>query len=92
MKKCPYNVSSKSYDKFVKRIESVIADEDARKRMISAMQLYLAGYTDSCMEHLDEACRMAFEFMRFELDEAMRRSVRARESARRRKAAAEGGE
>lgn len=90
MKKCPYNVSSKSYDKFVKRIESVIADEDARKRMISAMQLYLAGYTDSCMEHLDEACRMAFEFMRFELDEAMRRSVRARERARRRKAVAEG--
>ncbi|MEZ3564735.1 MAG: hypothetical protein K1V72_10490 [Duncaniella sp.] len=92
MKKCPFNVSSRSYDKFVKRIESVIADEDARRRMIAAMQLYLAGYTDRCMEQLDDAERMAFEMLRFELDEAMRRSVRARESARRRKAAAEGGE
>lgn len=92
MKKCPFNVSSRSYDKFVKRIESVIVDEDARRRMTAAMQLYLAGYTDRCMEQLDEAERMAFEMLRFELDEAMRRSVRARESARRRKAAAEGGE
>lgn len=82
MKKCPFNVSSRSYDKFVKRIESVIADEDARRRMIAAMQLYLAGYTDRCMEQLDDAERMAFEMLRFELDEAMRRSVRARDAAR----------
>lgn len=90
MKKCPFNVSSRSYDKFVKRIECVIADEDARRRMTGAMQLYLAGYTDRCMEQLGEAERMVFEMLRFELDEAMRRSVRARERARRRKAAAEG--
>lgn len=90
MKKCPYNVSSKSYEKFVSRIESVARDEDSRRRLIAAMQLYLMGYTDECMKGLDGACRMAFGMLRFELDEAMRRSGRARERARRRKAAEAG--
>lgn len=73
-------VSRKAYEGFVARINDVMGTSRKAQMMIDAMDRYLAGDSD-CTSKLDSGCRMAFEFLRQDIDVAMLRSKRARERA-----------
>lgn len=78
-------VSEKAYKCFTERIRLVAREPE---RMITALDLYLSGHTDTYADALDEYERMTFEMLRFEIDRAIDRSARARERARMRKESA----
>lgn len=78
-------VSPKSYARFVERINLVIADEAKRLSMLSALDRYLSGDRATYAEGLTPDCALAFEMLRYDIDLAIIRSMRARMRARKRK-------
>ncbi len=78
-------VSPKSYARFVERINLVIADEAKRLSMLSALDRYLSGDRATYAEGLTPDCALAFEMLRYDIDLAIIRSMRARMRARTRK-------
>lgn len=78
-------VSKKAYAGFVGRIRQVYASDTSRSAlMIDVLDRYLDGDGDAAAT-LDEHMRMAFEFLRHDVDLAIERSRRARERARKRR-------
>ena len=83
-------VSKKAYTGFVDRIRQVYAFDISRSdAMIDVLDRYLGGDSNAA-DSLDESMRMAFEFLRHEVDLAVTRSRRARDRARLRREAASG--
>lgn len=84
MKKSDYPdnlpISRKAYDGFVGRIRAILSTTFEGDSMIQALNDYLKG-DHSYRWGLDPACRLAFEFLRQEIDKAMERSRKARERA-----------
>lgn len=84
MKKTDYPdnlpLSRKAYDGFVGRIRAILSTTFEGDSMIQALNDYLKG-DHSYRWGLDPACRLAFEFLRQEIDKAMERSRKARERA-----------
>ena len=84
MKKTDYPdnlpISRKAYDGFVGRIRAILGTTFEGDSMIHALNDYLKG-DHSYRWGLDPACRLAFEFLRQEIDKAMERSRKARERA-----------
>lgn len=78
-------VSPKSYARFVERINLVISDEAKRLSMLSALDRYLSGDRATYAEGLTPDCALAFEMLRYDIDLAIIRSMRARMRARIRK-------
>lgn len=85
-KKFPYPVSVKAYQMFVVRIRMVINDKSRCETMEKALHYYLVGRDDICFGMLDAECRLAFAFLRHDIDDAVCRSESARERALKRKA------
>lgn len=85
-KKFPYPISVKAYHTFIVRIRLVIKDKSECETMEKAFHYYLAGREDICFGMLNDECRIAFAFLRHEIDNAVRRSESARERALKRKA------
>lgn len=84
MKKSDYPdnlpMSRKAYDGFVGRIRAILGNTFEGDSMIHALDDYLKG-DHSYKWGLDMACKLAFEFLRQEIDRAIERSRRARERA-----------
>lgn len=84
MKKSDYPdnlpVSRKAYDGFVGRIRAILGNTFEGDSMIHALDDYLKG-DHSYKWGLDLVCKLAFEFLRQEIDRAIERSRRARERA-----------
>ncbi len=84
MKKSDYPdnlpLSRKAYDGFVGRIRAILGTTFEGDSMIQALNDYLKG-DHSYRWGLDPACRLAFEFLRQEIDRAIERSRKARERA-----------
>lgn len=88
MKKCTTNtlpVSKKAYESFVDRINCIVKTASQRQMMLDALDRYLHDDTANYNSDLDESCRMAFEFLRADIDAAIRRSAIARSRATRRR-------
>lgn len=78
-------VSKKAYRSFVDRINDVLGHgSDNASRMLKALDAYLEGNPEPA-SRLNAACRLAFGFLRHDIDCAMARSNRARERANRSK-------
>lgn len=73
-------MSRKAYDGFVGRIRAILGNTFEGDSMIHALDDYLKG-DHSYKWGLDMACKLAFEFLRQEIDRAIERSRRARERA-----------
>lgn len=84
MKKSDYPdnlpLSHKAYDGFVGRIRAILGTTFEGDSMIQALNDYLKG-DHSYRWGLDPVCKLAFEFLRQEIDKAMERSRKARERA-----------
>lgn len=84
MKKSDYPdnlpMSRKAYDGFVGRIRAILGNTFEGDSMIHALDDYLKG-DHSYKWGLDLVCKLAFEFLRQEIDRAIERSRRARERA-----------
>jgi len=80
-------VSQKAYDRFVERISLVITDLHKRDAMFAALDKYLEGDRDTYDCGLTPDCMLAFGMLRFEIDQAMTRSAKARMRARKRRKA-----
>lgn len=78
-------VSSKAYAGFRERIGQVITDHRKREAMYEALDKYLDGDVETYAGALTPDCAMAFEMLRFDIDQAITRSARARMRARLRK-------
>lgn len=79
-------VSKKAYNGFTDRIRQVYVSDASRSAlMIDVLDRYLDG-DKVAPDTLDEHMRMAFEFLRHDVDLAIERSRRARERARARRA------
>lgn len=81
-------VSRNAYKRFIERINIVITDTVKRVLMLDALDKYLAGNRTDYAAALTAECAMAFEMLRFEIDQAITRSEKARSRARYRKTAA----
>lgn len=79
-------ISRKAYKGFVDRIKSLLGESDGAASLIAALDLYL-GDDSRYAEGLDASLRLAFEFLRQEVDKAVERSRKARERAAQRKQA-----
>lgn len=80
-------ISKKAYVGFTERIRQVFAMDTAKAGiMIGVLDRYLDGDIDA-PDTLDDSMRMAFEFLRHDVDLAIERSRRARERARLRREA-----
>lgn len=79
-------VSEKAYKCFTERIRLVVRDPE---RMIAALDLYLSGDKTTYADGLTEGESITFEMLRFEIDNAIDRSARARQRARARRQSAE---
>lgn len=73
-------MSRKAYDGFVGRIRAILGNTFEGDSMIHALDDYLKG-DHSYKWGLDLVCKLAFEFLRQEIDRAIERSRRARERA-----------
>ena len=73
-------VSRKAYKGFVNRINTVLGNSETASAMVHALDLYLEGGKDYAAG-LDAQSRMAFEFLRQEIDIAVERSRKARARA-----------
>lgn len=82
----PLPVSKKAYNRFIERINIVITDTDKRAAMAKALDSYLSGDRTDYAAPLSSECAMVFEMLRFEIDQAITRSERARTRALARKA------
>ena len=82
-------VSQKAYARFVERIHLVISDKAKRKTMLATLDSYLDGDRQTYVCNLTPDCVMVFEMLRFEIDLAIARSVKARSRVRRKTAKAE---
>lgn len=72
-------VSAKAYKRFIDRIDSVFAtDRTSAAAMRIALNLYLDGDLENYASGLDKSTRLAFEFLRHDVDAAIARSARAR--------------
>ncbi len=78
-------VSDKAYVSFVERVVRVFADVEKRKAMIAAIDRYLDGDRSTYAEGLAPDCVLAFEMLRFDIDEAIARSAKARMRVRKRR-------
>lgn len=78
-------VSDKAYVSFVERVVRVFADVEKRKAMIAAIDRYLDGDRSMYAEGLAPDCVLAFEMLRFDIDEAIARSAKARMRVRKRR-------
>lgn len=85
-KNFPYPISVKAYHTFIVRIRLVIKDTKMCETMEKALHYYLIGRDDVCFGMLNDECRMAFSFLRHDIDDAVCRSESARERALKRKA------
>lgn len=81
-------ISRKAYKGFIERINSAIGEADRAILLVNALDSYLRG-EDDYVCGLDDGLRLAFIFLRQDIDMAMARSAKARERAARRKAIAE---
>lgn len=80
-------VSKKAYNSFVARIDDILRDDrESAANMRTALDRYLAG-DDSAASSLPATLRLAFGFLRHDIDTAISRSARARMRAQQRKAA-----
>lgn len=82
----PLPVSKKAYNRFIERINIVITDIGKRAAMAKALDTYLTGNRTDYAAPLSPECAMVFEMLRFEIDQAITRSERARARALARKA------
>jgi len=80
-------VSDKAYVSFVERVVRVFADVEKREAMIAAIDRYLDGDRSMYAEGLAPDCVLAFEMLRFDIDEAIARSAKARMRVRKRREA-----
>lgn len=78
-------VSQKAYVRFVERVIQVFADVEKCKAMIAAIDRYLDGDRSTYAEGLAPDCALAFEMLRFDIDEAIARSAKARMRVRKRR-------
>ena len=81
-------ISRKAYKGFVDCIQSLLGESAGAASLITALDLYLSGdsrYADG----LDASLRLAFEFLRQDVDKAVERSRKARERAAQRKLTAD---
>lgn len=83
MKKCTNNlpVSQKAYQSFIDRINAIVKKAQQRRMMLDALDRYLHGDNSNYNSDLDATCAMAFEFLRADIDAAIRRSAAARSRA-----------
>lgn len=77
-------VSVKAYRTLRERIDLIVTDEHNRTLMTEALDRYLDGDRTTFADALDEKHRLAFEFLRFDIDQALIRSERARKRRRNR--------
>lgn len=81
-------ISRKAYNRFINRIISVFADDpEGLSEMIATFDAYLTDPSAQCSLS-DQSMRVAFAFLRQEIDLAIERSRRARQRAIDRKASA----
>lgn len=87
MKKCTNNlpVSRKAYHSFIDRINAIVRKSQQRRMMLDALDRYLRGDSSDYNSDLDTTSAMAFEFLRVDIDAAIRRSAAARSRASMRK-------
>lgn len=78
-------VSDMAYVRFVERVIKVFADVEKRKAMIAAIDRYLDGDRSTYADGLTPDCVLAFEILRFDIDEAIGRSAKARMRGRKRR-------
>lgn len=76
-------VSQKAYDTFVRQIFAIVPKDNRCADMIDALDKYLDGDRETYASHLGEHTAITFEMLRFEIDKAIERSVRARRPRRR---------
>ncbi|MDE6393797.1 MAG: hypothetical protein K2K77_00515, partial [Duncaniella sp.] len=83
MKKCTNTlpISQKAYQSFIDRINAIVGKSQQRRMMLDALDRYLRGDGSDYKSDLDATCAMAFEFLRVDIDAAIRRSTAARSRA-----------